>query len=874
MSVKTMLIEDWEFKASEGGRWLEARSDEREQNAHLEEQWLEAIVPGCVHTDLMRHGLIPDPFYGTNEDDVQWVDKQDWDYRATFNVAPSLYDEQQLAIVFDGLDTYADVYINGQHIIAADNMFRTWKADIKPFVKRTDNELLVRFRSPINEDLPKLAKLGYPLPATNDQSEVGGLGDKKVSIFARKAPYHYGWDWGPRLVTSGIWREVRLEGWSEVRITDLFIRQDEVTQEHAQLTALIEIESEADWAGTLRITVTDGSEWQREISVTAGVQTVELALDIDNPRLWWCRGLGEPHLYAFTATMVSHGQVIANKTVRTGLRAVRLVREKDEWGTSFYFELNGVPVFAKGANHIPNDSFLTDMTYERYRHEIASAVEANMNMLRVWGGGVYEDDRFYELCDEFGVLVWQDFMFACSMYPGDDEFLQSVRQEAVDNVRRLRNHPSIVLWCGNNEIDAAWAQYDEHGGWGWKKHYDQETRDKIWRDYEAIFHHLLPEVVSQYAPGMDYWPSSPMQDLTGDIHQHAGSDTPHGDIHYWGVWHNVEPFENYNVNIGRFMSEYGFQSFPEYRTVRTYAEEDDMALLSKVMLKHQKNGQGNSLIKQYMDMYLPEPKDFPSFLYMSQVLQAEAMKMAIEAHRRRKPFTMGTLYWQMNDCWPVASWSSIDYYGRWKATQYYARRSFADVIVSVDGRDEDEVAVYLVNDTLQAVGGELRMRLVHFSGKVLSERTVAVDVRANRAAVVHRFAHRDWLKGAGSGLIDAREVVLLLELVGEQERTYPVMYYFVTQKEMTLSKPAITISEIEGSEGTAFIVKSKDVLAKNVLLSSEVEGIFSDNFFDLLPGMPVTVQFMARNKERAQAAFIPATPGEIQVSSMADMIKG
>lgn len=847
MNIRNMQLNDWTFKAS------------------IHEKWLAATVPGCVHTDLLKHGIIPPPFEGTNENEVQWIDKQDWEYETQFDIEQALFDEEHIRLVFMGLDTYADVYLNDVHILSADNMFRTWTVDAKDHMKLTGNKLHVRFRSPINEDLPKLEALGYALPATNDQSEVGGLGDKKVSIFARKAPYHYGWDWGPRFVTSGIWREVRVEGWSDVRIEDVFIRQDKVSAELAELTAQISIEVAEAWAGMLRLSTDDGMSWEKDVDVAAGIHTIEMKVEIAEPKLWWSRGLGEPHLMHFTAEAIVENAVVASKEVRTGLRSVRLVRDNDEWGSSFYFELNGVPVFAKGANHIPNDSFLSEVTYERYRHEIVSAVESNMNMLRVWGGGVYEDDVFYELCDEHGLLVWQDFMFACSMYPGDEAFLASVRAEAEDNVKRLRNHPSIVLWCGNNEMDYAWSQYNEHGGWGWKQDYDQPTRDIIWRDYEAIFHELLPKVVEQYAPGSDYWPSSPMQALTGDEHQHAGSDTPHGDIHYWGVWHSVEPFEEYNVNIGRFMSEYGFQSFPEYKTVRTYAEEKDMELLSEVMLKHQKNGQGNSLIKQYMDMYLPEPKDFPSFLYMSQILQAEAMKMAIEAHRRRKPFTMGTLYWQMNDCWPVASWSSMDYYGRWKATQYYVKNSCADVIVSIDGRDASKLDIYVVSDKQQPIEGVLTVKLYDFAGNVVKEQSQPIEVQTNTSVIAQTLKLASWLEGA-----DPNAHVLVAQLEQNGELIDRVMHYFVSKQRVALSKSTVKVQEVAGSDGSEFIVEAIGSLAMNVWLSSEVEGIFSDNFFDLIPGEPLRISFKGRSE--GESAFKAASPGALEVKSLIDMI--
>lgn len=656
MKKSQLLLNNWKFKACQ------------------DNEWMQAIVPGCVHTDLLRNGVIKNPFYGTNEHDLQWIDKLDWEYEARFDVETDLFHASSLELVFDGLDTYADVYVNGTPILSADNMFRTWRADVKAVVAEKDNRVLIKFRSPVQEDLPKIEKLGYNLPASNDQSELGGLGAQKISIFARKAPYHYGWDWGPRFVTSGIWREARLEGWSDSQIIDVYVKQEHVSASQASLIVDVEIESANVWNGLVKIS-TEGQIWEQEVHLQQGINVVHVPVVIEGPKLWWSRGLGDAYLYTFQAELFEVKQCVAAKTVRIGLRSIRLVRDKDAAGATFYFELNGVPVFAKGANHIPNDSFITDVSDERYRHEIVTAAESNMNMLRVWGGGIYEQSVFYELCDEYGILVWQDFMFACSMYPGDQAFLDNVRIEAEENVKRLRNHPSIVLWCGNNEIDSAWAEYDEEGGWGWKKDYTKEQRTVIWADYEALFHHILPEAVAAFAPGTQYWPSSPLISLTGDINQHAHPLSTEGDVHYWGVWHAVEPFENYKLKIGRFMSEYGFQSFPEYDTVMTFATEQDLALDSKVMRAHQKNGDGNRLIKEYMDIYMSEPKDFTSFLYMSQVLQAEAMKMAIEAHRRSMPYCMGTLYWQMNDCWPVASWAGMDYYGKWKAMQYYAKKA-------------------------------------------------------------------------------------------------------------------------------------------------------------------------------------------------------
>ncbi|GGN92164.1 beta-mannosidase [Saccharibacillus kuerlensis] len=829
-----------------------------------EKEWLPAVVPGCVHSDLYRNGKISDPYYGTNEHDLQWIDKRDWEYESVFTVPDELLHQDNLSLVFDGLDTYADVELNGQRILSADNMFRTWSLPAKTYLQSGENRLSLTFRSPINEDLPKLEKLGYGLPAANDQSELGGLGDKRVSVFARKAPYHYGWDWGPRFVTSGIWRAVRLEGWTGLRITDLFIRQNEVTSSKAKLTAQVTIESDRDFEGRLRI-ATEGLIFERTENIRLGENTLRFEFELDDPKLWWSRGLGEAYLYTFAAAILEGDSVSAEKSVKTGLRSVKLKRERDKAGASFYIELNGVPVFAKGANHIPNDNFETDVTKERYHYEIVSAVEANMNMLRVWGGGIYEEDVFYELCDEYGIMVWQDFMFACSMYPGDEDFLESVRHEAEDNIRRLRSHPSIVLWCGNNEIDSAWAHYIPDGGWGWKKDYTPEQQNNIWADYEAIFHRLLPTALSKYAPGAEYWPSSPLVSLSSDANQHAHPETSEGDIHYWGVWHNSEPFENYNKYIGRFMSEYGFQSFPEHKSVLQYAPEDALQLDSKIMLAHQKNGRGNFLIKEYMDKYLPEPKDFVSFLYMSQVLQAEAMKSAIEAHRRRKPYCMGTLYWQMNDSWPVASWSGIDYYGRWKALHYYARRSFRDLSVSIDGTNGKDLNFHILNDRLQPAEASLRLQLLSFGGEMLHELVLPVEVGANTALQVYSVKEEDLL-----GQEIPERTVLLAELEQEGQILDQRTHYFVSAREIELPQPNIRATRSDDGDGRTTIALETDVLAKQIWLSAEEEGVFTDNYFDLVPGEKIFIEFWGRQPDGTLAH---GDAGAVKVRSMADFIK-
>lgn len=840
----TLTIESWSFKSTKDTAWLPAQ------------------VPGCVHTDLLKQDRIPAPFYGTNEHDLQWIDKLDWEYKSSFVPTAELLAEQVQELHFHGLDTYASVYLNDQLIVEADNMFRIWRADVSGKLKDGVNELRIVFRSPIQEDLPKLKALGYRLPATNDQSELGGLGEDCVSIFARKAPYHYGWDWGPRFVTSGIWRPVELIGWSGLQIRDVYIDQLNVTSKQANATVRIKLDSTLSGKLALKLT-TEDMGWNLQVELNPGTHELTIPIVIDNPKLWWSRGLGEAYRYTFKAEAVAEqdGHIYESfAEVKTGFRSVKLIRDRDAEGTgaSFYFELNGVPVFAKGANHIPNDSFITEVTAERYRAEVLAAAEANMNMLRVWGGGIYEPDVFYDLCDEYGIMVWQDFMFACSMYPGDEHFLQNVKQEAIDNVTRLRNHPSIVLWCGNNEIDSAWAHYDEHAGWGWKKEFSAELREKLWRDYEKIFHEILPDVVSDLHASVEYWPSSPIVSVSGTKEQHANPDTNEGDMHYWGVWHNVEPFENYQIKLGRFMSEYGFQSFPEYRTVRSFAEEHELAIDSTVMKAHQKNGDGNRLIKQYMDIYMKQPVDFKSFLYLSQVLQADAMKMAIEAHRRKMPYCMGSLYWQMNDCWPVASWSGIDYYGRWKALHYYAKRSFAPLLIS--GQEEQEqLQIYVVSDKLTSSKGVLTLELYNTSGSLLKSTSKEASVPSNTSYMIESLAIAALLANYRK-----EETLLVVSWLGEDGEQARYEHYFVKHQQLELMKPTIVIKEEHSAEGTTVTLTS-DVVAKQVVLIAEREGIWSDNYFDLIPGKPHTVTFMSYD---GGAQYSSAHSGSITVQSM------
>jgi beta-mannosidase len=782
------------------------------------EEWYPAEVPGVVHLDLHRNELIAEPFFASVEEDLQWIGKTDWEYRKEFAVPPDVLEHEHIELVFDGLDTYAEVYVNGELVLEADNMYRWWRVLVDGKLRPEGNELAVIFRSPIKKDLHRVGEAGYELPAVSDKEE-------RTSPYTRKAPYSFGWDWGPRFVTAGIWKPVRLEAWDDARLVDVFIRQVELADETVRLEADVEIlgGDEANGSVTVEIAVEGAAAASQEVQLARGARVHTVAFQIEQPRRWWPNGLGEQPLYEVTTRLRVNGDTVDESSSRVGLRTIELRREPDRWGKSFEFVVNGVPVFAKGANWIPADSFLPRITRERYEDLLRSAQRANMNMLRVWGGGIYESDDFYDLADELGILVWEDFHFSVSLYPADEAFLANVAVEAEQAIRRLRGHPSLALWCGNNEVEVGW------NFWGWK----QRLPSWLFNDYEKLFHRLLPRVVAEHDPTRAYWPSSP------SAHGEAPpGSADNGDMHYWGVWHAAQPFEKYEETPTRFMSEYGFQSFPELSTIEAFAPPgEELAIESRSMLSHQKHPRGNQLIREYMLRDYPEPKDFPSFLYVSQILQAEGIKLGAEYHRRSRPRTMGTLYWQLNDCWPVASWASIDYFGRWKALQYYARRFFAGVLASTAETD-GEIGVYVVSDLTDPIAGVLEARLLDFAGQTLWTEREELEIQP--------LASRKELSISKTTLLADRDpsaVFLNVRLTASGELLSSNNRYFLPPKELALPTPKIS-AEVTESGGTLRVKLSTDRLARNVRLSyGPDDGFFDDNFFDLLPGSTRTVGY-------------------------------
>jgi beta-mannosidase len=805
LPVNTELSANWEFK--EVGK----------------ETWLPAIVPGTVHTDLMANGVIEDPHYALNETDVQWIEEKDWEYKTNFDVEPSVLNKQTIELHFKGLDTYADVFLNDSLILEVDNMFIEHRTAVKGILIEGANELRIYFHSPVKEGLKRLQSINYLIPAINEQAPV----EERTNIFTRKAPFHYGWDWGPRLVTSGIWRPAILKAWDNAIIEDVYVETKSINDSLAKVSARVEVM--AATAGKYNIALDINGEpsgVSKSADLKVGQNFVDMTVDVTNPRLWWSNGLGDAYLYKFGFQLTEKNSIRDRHELAVGIRTIRLVQDEDSIGRSFYFELNGVPVFMKGANVIPSETLTPMVSEENYRNLIQNTVDGNMNMLRVWGGAIYEEDFFYQLCDENGILVWQDFMFACALQPGDEAHLENIRKEANYNVKRLRNHASIALWCGNNENLSGWHN------WGWKEMYPPEIRDFMWQTYVRIFDKILPDAVQEFDPKTAYWSSSPM------AYNNELADRKSGDEHDWTIWFGRKPFSAFGENVPRFVSEYGLQAFPGMHTIGSFSEEVDQSFDSKVMRHRQRSKMeyikpgfdGNDMIKTYMEMYYKVPEAFEDFVYVSQLLQAYAYKTAIEAHRRAMPHCMGSLYWQLNDSWPTISWASVDYYGRWKAAHYAVRDANKEIIISPVMND-GVFKLYTVSDRLTPVDARMQISLMNLKGAKLFSIDTATVIPANTSTV----AFNEDIKSIIS-LVDAQDMVVHMALKEGDQVIAENLFYFSEPKDLKLPVANIELNLEKCADGYNIEIKS-DVLAKNVFLNTPYGDVFfSDNYFDLLPG--------------------------------------
>jgi beta-mannosidase len=779
-----------------------------------------AMVPGNIHRDLQRNKIIQDPFYSNEEKKLAWIEDKIWIYETNFTISSKELEYPQIDLLFEGLDTYTDIFLNDRKLSSTENMFRSWEYSVKKKLKAGNNKLKIIFRSAVTEGRDKASASKLKLP--------GGEG-----VYSRKSPYHFGWDWGPRLVTCGIYKPVKLRLWQTVTSENIQIIQQSLNNDSASL--LFKITAKGSLKGiTARVQIAETG--QDESFSLHSLNTAELPIVISNPQKWWCRGMGKQNLYHASVDLLEKGKLIESKKITFGLRTIEWIREKDRNGKTFFLKLNGMPVFAKGANMIPPEYFLTDIRKEQYDSLLQTVCDANMNMLRIWGGGAYENDIFYEKCDSLGILVWQDFMFACGLYPADSTFIQNVREEVKEQVKRLRNHPSISLWCGNNEIEEGWFN------WGWQKEFKYSSIDSalLWKDYNSIFHQVIPDILKAEDPSRYYHASSP-------THGWGRKESIlEDDIHYWAVWWGMQPFENYRKGTGRFVSEYGFQSIPDAFSLIRCMPENEFNLNSVAMKNHQKHPIGFEIIGQYLSQYYPKTNIIDYLIYHSQLLQAEAMKIAIEAHRSKKPYCMGSLYWQLNDCWPAISWSSLDYYGKKKAAHYSIKKAFDTVMIAVEQRP-DSLLIWLNSDDLSDRKGYLIGDLWNFKGIVFISDTTAITLKKDSSQLA-RIITSDFFKELN---MDSAFTCMRFRFVEVDENEIPVKevtrtHYFKNPKELKLEKPSIRIEYT--STPNTFRVRNKNNLAMSIRLRAE-NAEFSENYFDLMPDESKIIRILNSSKD-------------------------
>ena len=782
---------------------------------------------------LFEQKAIPDPFYKDNEAKLQWLEKTDWVWENRFDVSDDVLKLEKNELILRGVDTYADIYLNDSLILKTDNAFREWRVEVKKSLKSKGNVLKIVFLNTLSIDKKKndSAPVDYPDVYNTHR------------MFTRKPQFHYGWDWGPRFVTCGL-KEVELLGWEGFKIEETWVKQTHLDKDSAVLTVNMTINSTLETTATVDVII-NGKSFNQSVLLKQGLNNIESEVNITNPIFWWTHDRGTPFLYDLDVEVKhnkdgfsignnaqnapnTEGPLYDKKTKRIGLRTIELVTEKDVHGESFYFRLNGAPLFAKGANYIPQHFFQERVTREDNIKTVENALAANMNMLRVWGGGIYETDDFYQACDEKGMLVWQDFMYACAMYPGDAAFLENAKLEAVEQVKRLNTHPCIALWCGNNEINEAWHN------WGWQPRFNPDQKEIIWKAYTDLFNNILPEAVKSYANQTNYWESSPR------FGRYNNKSYTEGDNHDWFVWHDEKPFEHFEERVPRFMSEYGFQSFPDWETIESFSDSTDWTLESKVMLQHQKHPKGNVLIKKYTERSFKTPKTFKDFVYVSQLVQAQGIRMAVEAQRRAKPYCMGTLYWQLNDVWQSASWSSIDYFGCWKALHYAVRDAYAPVLVSMK-TEKDRVKIHVVNDSLREIKGQLQVESYDFTGRMIFSDTKNITVRPDTSEEFYNVGFEQLL----NKIEKKNNVYVKLSFLENGQKVSESIRYLVQPKDLNLKKGEIFKTVEKADNGFIFKLKSSTLL-KSVYLTSNTEGAFQDNYFDFLPNVEYSILYKTK----------------------------
>lgn len=763
------------------------------------ERWLEGTVPGTVHTDLMNNSVIPDPYHRMNENKVQWTDAVRWEYVREFTVDESLLKHKHIEMIAEGLDTFATVYINDKEVGKTDNMFTEFRFDIKPYLIAGKNLIRILFDSP-------------ELVAENLEKENGKLtvALEPRRVYVRKAQYSFGWDWGPKLTTSGIWKPIRIEAYSELRLAHPFIKVTSLTDDRAVCDCTVEVTNGSTDGYQLYVDIKgENFKIEQELQPDGNIFSSELV--VTDPALWWPNGYGAQPLYKASFRLIKNGTPVDEVSTIFGIRTVRLIRDDDTEGENFILEVNGEKIFCKGANWIPADNFIPRIPDDRYEQLITMAKDAHMNMVRVWGGGIYENKKFYELCDSLGLMIWQDFMFACGEYPEEEWFMKNVEKEANHIIKLLRNHPAIVLWCGNNECEYLFCnEYPE-------KHPDEMRGTPIFRD-------LLSDICNRLDDSRPYWRSSPF-----GSNGHPNDQT-NGNHHQWEVWSNWKDYGEYSSIYARFVTEFGFQSPANRKTFDDVTETSDRDFNSPVMIHHNKQVKGTERLIYFQEEYYNSTKDFETFIYQGQLLQSDALTLAVEHWRRRKFDTAGAIFWQLNDCWPVSSWSVIDSALRPKASYYAAKRFFAPVLLSV-AQSSNSYSVWLTNDTLQPVKGDVIIELVDLSGKKHNIATDSCEIAKNSSSPIRELERRIFDN------ILRESTYLRVRLLNNGKIAAENRTFFCRPKELTLSDPKIDFN-IEQIGAEKYLVKlQSDVFVKSLFLEDcGDKSFFEDNYIDLDAG--------------------------------------